>query len=193
MKLRQQEDALTPPRVGASGLLRHMRVPRRWEGTASIRRYRWICLTNVVVEYSRCSTRWCWAGVWPTNASTTFFFLIPESTTSERPLALLPTFIRWWEWPRASTVVEWKGRHNVTWDACSKYVGGAERAGRETLLEMQTMDLEGRYLVADFAKALEKVQLSAVWKWAMCFDFPAKSAEGALWLLRSSMKGNVRK
>ena len=62
-----------------------------------------------------------------------FIFLIPQSTTSERPIALLPTFIRWWEWLRAPAVVEWKGGHNGTWDACSKYVGDAERTGWDAL------------------------------------------------------------
>ena len=106
------------------------------------------------------------AEVWPANASITLFLLIPESTTSARPIALLPTLIRWWEWLRASAVVEWNGRHTVTGDACSEYVG---------LLELETMDLEGgeerrqngkgaTALVVELAKAFEKIQRSAVWK-----------------------------
>ena len=47
-----------------------------------------------------------------------------ESNTSERPITLSPTLMRWWEWPEGSTVVEWKGRQNATWNACSKYVEG---------------------------------------------------------------------
>ena len=74
------------------------------------------------------------AEVWPANASITLFLLIPESTTSARPIALLPTLIRWWEWLSSSAVVEWNGRHTITRDACSEYVG---------LLELETMDLEG--------------------------------------------------
>ena len=54
---------------------------------------------------------------------------------------------------------------NVNWDACSKYVGGAERARWETLLEMESLDVEvgcqnsigATTLVVDLAKALEKV------------------------------------
>ena len=79
------------------------------------------------------------AGLWstcPTNAVTTFF-LISNSTTSERPIALLPALIRWWKWLRGPVVVEWTGRQTVTWDTCSKCVGGVERAGWETLLEME--------------------------------------------------------
>ena len=30
------------------------------------------------------------------------FFLIPKNVTSERPTALVPTLIRWWEALRAS-------------------------------------------------------------------------------------------
>ena len=71
------------------------------------------------------------AGVGPTNASTTLFVLISRSTTSERPIALLPALIRRWESLRAPHVVERKGRHNVTWDACSKLCGrrGKGRVG----------------------------------------------------------------
>ena len=36
-----------------------------------------------------------------------------------------------------------EGKTHVTWDACCKYVGGAERAACETLLEIETMDLKG--------------------------------------------------
>ena len=35
-------------------------------------------------------------GKWPQQACTTMFFLIPTNVTSERPIALMPTFIRWW-------------------------------------------------------------------------------------------------
>ena len=58
-----------------------------------------------------------------------FSFSSLGGNTSERPIALLPTLIRWWEWLRAPAVVEWTGRHNVTCDAYSMYVVDAERAG----------------------------------------------------------------
>ena len=75
------------------------------------------------------------------------------------------------EWLRAPVVVEWKERHSVTWDAGSKYVGGAERAGWETLLEMETLDLEeeeweghksigGTTLLVESAKALRRFNLA---------------------------------
>ena len=36
------------------------------------------------------------SGTWPQQACTTMF-LIPKNVTSERPIALMPTLIRWWE------------------------------------------------------------------------------------------------
>ena len=123
------------------------------------------------------------AGVWPANASTTFLLLIPTSTTSARPIALLPTLIRWWEWLRASAVVEWNERHTVTGDACSEYVGGCGKDGRRCWNWKQwTLRAERRQngkgataLVVDLAKAFEKVQRGAVWTWAMFFDFPQRA------------------
>ena len=63
--------------------------------------------------------------------------------------------------------MEWKGRRNVTWDACSKCVGGAERTGWDTLLEMETKGPVGEgqsigatALVVDLAKAFEMGQLN---------------------------------
>ena len=37
------------------------------------------------------------SGKWPQQACTTMFFLIPKNVASERPIALVPTMIRWWE------------------------------------------------------------------------------------------------
>ena len=34
------------------------------------------------------------------------FFLIPKNVSSERPIALMPTMIRWWEALRAPEVAE---------------------------------------------------------------------------------------
>lgn len=72
------------------------------------------------------------------------FCLMPMTATSEPPIALLPTLIRWWEWPKALLSQSGKGRHAVTWDACSQQIGGAEGAGWEALLQMETMDPKER-------------------------------------------------
>ena len=40
-------------------------------------------------------------GRWPQQACTTMFFVIPKNVTSERPIALVPIRICWWEGLRA--------------------------------------------------------------------------------------------
>ena len=57
------------------------------------------------------------SGKWPQRASTTMFFLIPENVTSERPIALMLTLIRWWEAMRAPGVAKWQQKYRVEWDA----------------------------------------------------------------------------
>ena len=47
-------------------------------------------------------------GRWPQQACTTMFLLIPKNVTSERPIALMPTLIRWWEALRALEVAKWQ-------------------------------------------------------------------------------------
>ena len=37
------------------------------------------------------------SGKWPQQACMAMFFLIPKNITSDRPVALVPTLIRWWE------------------------------------------------------------------------------------------------
>ena len=44
------------------------------------------------------------SGQRPQQACTTMFFLIPKSVTSEGPIALVPTLLRWWEALRAPEV-----------------------------------------------------------------------------------------
>ena len=56
---------------------------------------------------------------WPQQACTTMFFLIPKTVSSERPIALMPTLIRWWEALRAPEVAKWQQRYRV---------GGAQQA-----------------------------------------------------------------
>ena len=57
------------------------------------------------------------------------FFLIPMNVTSERPFALMPTLIRWWEALRAPGVVDW--------DATGGRNGEAQQTVWEILLEME--------------------------------------------------------
>ena len=46
------------------------------------------------------------SGKWPQQACTTMFFLILKNVMSERPIALVPTSVRWWESLRASEVAK---------------------------------------------------------------------------------------
>ena len=55
------------------------------------------------------------SGKWPQQACTTMFFLIPKNVTSERPIALVPTLIRWWESMRAPEVAKWQQRDRIEW------------------------------------------------------------------------------
>ena len=121
------------------------------------------------------------ADIWLTNVSTTLFFPpIPNSTTSEQAIALLPTLIRWREWLRASTIFDWKSVYCHVWDACSRVVGGADRACWESFLDMEVFDLtEGKISVLAMrrlplwllAKASQREQLSVVWNWFRHFCF----------------------
>ena len=72
------------------------------------------------------------SGKWPKQACTTMFFLIPKSVTSERPTALMPTLIRWWEALRAPEVAKWQ-KHHVHRDVTDGRNGGAQ----------QTVEMEG--------------------------------------------------
>ena len=46
------------------------------------------------------------SGKWPQQACTTMFFVIPKKVTSDRPIALMPTLIRWWEALRTPEVAK---------------------------------------------------------------------------------------
>ena len=65
------------------------------------------------------------------QASTLLFFLIPKNVTSERPIALLSTVIRWWEWLTAPVIQEWKKKSRVEWDATQ----GKQWRSRKTVWE----------------------------------------------------------
>ena len=73
------------------------------------------------------------SGRWPQQACTTMFFLIPKNVTSERPIALVPTLIRWWEALRAPEVAKWQQRNRIEWDATDGRNGGALRVGDEEI------------------------------------------------------------
>ena len=102
-------------------------------------------------------------GRWPQQAWTTMFFLFPKNVTSERPIALQPTMIRWWEALRTPEALRWQQRYRVGWDATDGRNGGAEGTVWETLLEMESFyyrasenDPGATALVLDLADAFER-------------------------------------
>ena len=109
------------------------------------------------------------------------FFLIPKNVTSEMPIALMPTLIRWWDALRASEVAKWHQIYRVYWSATDGRNGGARRTAWEVLMEMERFkyrageeDQGAVALVLVLAKAFERVSLPVVWAWATHFRFPRK-------------------
>ena len=126
------------------------------------------------------------SGKWPQQACTTMFFLILKNVKSERPIALMPTLIRWWEALRVPEVAKWQQKYRVEWDATDGRNGGAQRTVWEVSMEMERLNgrakAEDQGAVAqvlDLAKAFERVSLLVVWAWATHFSFPRK----ILWVL----------
>ena len=111
-------------------------------------------------------------GKWPEQVCTTMFFLILKDITSERPIALMPTMIRWCEALRASEMEKWHYKHRIDWDTRDRRNGGgAQRTVCEILWEMEKFKCpEGQYLGV----------------WATHSHFPKKILRGALRVLRAS-------
>ena len=110
-----------------------------------------------------------------------FFLLNAKHVTSEGPIALFPTLIRWWEWLRAPEVWRWQERHRVWWDATDGRNGGAERTAWETLPETGRfdyrtgdMDQGAITVVLDLATTFERVSLPVVLASVMHFNLPRK-------------------
>ena len=135
------------------------------------------------------------SGKWPQQACTTMFFLILKNVTSERPIALMPTLIRWWEAMRAPGVAKWQQKYRVEWDATDGRNGGAQRTVWEVLMEMKRFDGRTKAedqgavaLVLNLAKAFERVLgLGDV------LQFPKKDLAGILWVFRALEACTVRR
>ena len=117
-------------------------------------------------------------GKWPQQASTTMFFLIPKNVTSERPIALMPTLIRWWEAMGGGEVGRGIGLIGTLLMAEMEELS---ELCVKLLVEMERFkhragegDQGAVALVLDLAKALERVNLPVVWAWATHFSFPRK-------------------
>ena len=121
------------------------------------------------------------SGKWRQQACTTMFFLIPQNVTSERPIALMPTLIRWWEVLRALEVAKWQQKYRVDWNAMDGRNGGAQQTVWVILIEMERLNGKAKEedqgalaLVLDLAKEFGRVSLFVVWAWAAHFSFPRK-------------------
>ena len=68
------------------------------------------------------------------------FFLILKNVKSERPIALMPTLIRWWEALRVPEVSKWQQKYRVEWDASDGRNGGAQRTVWEVSMEMERLN-----------------------------------------------------
>ena len=118
-------------------------------------------------------------GRWPQQTCATMFFLIPKNVTSERPISLVLTMIRWWEALRAPEVAKWQYKYRTEWDATDGRNGGAERIVWRTLLEMERLHCQAgeKYqgaVALDLVKTFERVSLPAVRARATHVDFPRK-------------------
>ena len=111
------------------------------------------------------------------------FFLILKNVTSERPIALTPTLIRWWEALRAPKVAKWQQKYRVEWDATDGRNGGAQRTvwevfdgnGERFNGKSKSAEDQGAVaLVLDLAKAFERVSFPVVWAWATHLSFTMK-------------------
>ena len=119
------------------------------------------------------------SGKWPQQACTSMFFLIPKNVSSERPIAVMPTLIRWWEALRAPEVAKWQQKYRVVWDATDVRNAGAQQTVWEMLMDMERdngkaieEDQGAVASVLDMAKAFERVSLPVVWACATHFSFP---------------------
>ena len=130
------------------------------------------------------------SGKWPQQACTTKVFLIPKNVTSERPVALMPTLIRWCEAVRAPEVAKWL-MYRVDWDATDGRNGVAQQTVWEILMEMERVDGKAKdedqgafALVLDLAQAFERVSLPVVCL-GTALQPPKEDIVGAVWLLRA--------
>ena len=59
-------------------------------------------------------------------------FLFPKNITRERPVALMPAMIRWWEAPRMPEVVKWQYKYGIECDATGSVGDGEVQMSRRT-------------------------------------------------------------
>ena len=132
------------------------------------------------------------SGKWPQQACTTMFFLIPKNVTSERPIALMPTLIRWWEAIRAPEVAKWRQKCRVDWDATDGRIGGTQQTVWGILLEMERFDGKAKEedqgafgLGPGPGEGLRTSQSPCNLGLGNALQLPKEDVAGAVWLLRA--------
>ena len=160
----------------ASGLYK-AKIKQEWDATASTRKYLLDLTKETRGEIVEFLEKLEQRGKWPQQACTTMFFLTPKNVTSERPIPLMPTLIRWWE----ALGTPAQQRYRVDLGATDGRSGGAQQTVWEILMEIKRFncrageeDLGAVALVLDLAKAFERASLRVVRAWATHFGFPRK-------------------
>ena len=123
---------------------------------------------------------------WPQQACTTMFFLIPKNVTSERPIALMLTLIRWWEALRAPEVAKWQQKCRVDWDTTDGRNGGAQRTVWEVLMEIKGFG-------SGPGEGIRASQPSCGLGLGDSFQLPKEDLEGAVRLFRAPEACRVRR
>ena len=87
-----------------------------------------------------------------------------SKVTSERPIALMPTLILWWEALRAPEVVKWHQKYRVDWDATDGRNGGpSKRCGKFCWRRKKSI-----------GKQREKIK--GLWPWAWTWRRPSSES-----------------
>ena len=136
-------------------------LPRLKEGAQKVHLYVTKETRGGIVEFVENVEQ---SGQWPQQACTTMFFLIPKNVTSDRPIALMPTLIRWWEAVRAPEDGRHGGAQQTVWEIRMERLDGKAKEEDQGALAS----------VLDLAKAFERVSFPVVWAWATHFNFSRK-------------------
>ena len=107
---------------------------------------------------------------WPAQIQTLFTFLVPKTPTAERPIGLVPSFVRVWERMRKPVLDQWMISQIRPCEWACKGRAGGMAAWQQLLLEEGQDDKPGRGRAAallDITKCFEQVRLWRVWRWGM--------------------------
>ena len=160
---------------------------------ASTQKSPWILTNEMRGEVVELLEKVRQSGKWPQQACTRMFFLIPKNVTSERPIALMTTLIRWWEALRAPEVAKWQQKYRVDWDAADGRNGGAQQTVWEILMEMERFKYRAGEKTWEqwpwcwtWRRHSRESVCLVVWAWATHFSFLKEDVAG---VVASSTRG----